>query len=181
MRADASSVSGFLFASKFGPFGSASIAAPLNLLLQHYTRLVVPYSAALLLAIACSAIASMWMDHRSISGTRLRRIRPVLLLHDLLYSGRPVGRRLVQRGHRLPAVRAGVLLLWLPSRLSGRVPALRLLAPALIVGMTLASCSASTGTACGTKPPSTSSAPSGLASWSPGPPASLAPVCGSGS
>ena len=133
-------VSGFLFASKFGPFGSASIAAPLNLLLQRYTRLVVPYSAALLLAIACSAIAGMWMDHRSISEAPGlgQLLAHVLLLHDLLdQDALSAGVWYVAIDFQLFAL--AILLLWLPSRLSGRVPALRLLAPALIVGMTLAS------------------------------------------
>ncbi|HOB46685.1 MAG TPA: acyltransferase [Zoogloea sp.] len=133
-------VSGFLFASKFGPFGSASIAAPLNLLLQRYTRLVVPYSAALLLAIACSAIAGMWMDHRSISEAPSlgQLLAHVLLLHDLLdQDALSAGVWYVAIDFQLFAL--AILLLWLPSRLSGRVPALRLLAPALIVGMTLAS------------------------------------------
>ena len=52
-------VSGFLFATRFTP-ASPALGAPLALLFQRYTRLVVPYSAALLLAIACSAVAGVW-------------------------------------------------------------------------------------------------------------------------
>ena len=54
-------VSGFLFAAKFAPAGLPVRLSPLPVLLQRYTRLVVPYSAALLLAVACSAVASVWM------------------------------------------------------------------------------------------------------------------------
>jgi peptidoglycan/LPS O-acetylase OafA/YrhL len=57
-------VSGFLFAAKFAPAGVPVKLSPLPVLLQRYTRLVVPYSAALLLAVACSAVASVWMEHR---------------------------------------------------------------------------------------------------------------------
>lgn len=126
--------SGFLFAAKFGP-GSV-IAAPLSLLAQRYTRLVVPYSAALLLAIACSAVAGAWMEHRSISDVPDlgQLLAHVLLLHDLLdQEALSAGVWYVAIDFQLFAL--AVLLLWLPTR----VAALRPLAPLLIVGMTLAS------------------------------------------
>lgn len=136
-------VSGFLFATRFNPASSA-LGAPLVLLFQRYTRLVVPYSAALLLAIACSAVAGVWMEHRSISeppdlGQLLAH---VLLLHDLLdQEALSAGVWYVAIDFQLFAV--AVLLLWLPHRLAARFPAqagaLRLLAALLVAGMTLAS------------------------------------------
>lgn len=132
--------SGFLFAAKFGPLGGAAIKTPLNLLFQRYTRLVVPYSAALLLAIACSAVAAVWMDHRSISDPPDlgQLLAHVLLLHDLLdQEALSAGVWYVAIDFQLFAL--AVLLLWLPSRLSGKRPALQALAPLLVIGMTLAS------------------------------------------
>ena len=136
-------VSGFLFATRFNPASSA-LGAPLVLLFQRYTRLVVPYSAALLLAIACSAVAGVWMEHRSISeppdlGQLLAH---VLLLHDLLdQEALSAGVWYVAIDFQLFAL--AVLLLWLPHRLAARFPAqagaLRLLAAQLVAGMTLAS------------------------------------------
>ena len=132
-------VSGFLFATRFTP-ASPALGAPLALLFQRYTRLVVPYSAALLLAIACSAVAGVWMEHRSISeppdlGQLLAH---VLLLHDLLdQDALSAGVWYVAIDFQLFAL--AVLLLWLPSRLSGKRPALQALAPLLVIGMTLAS------------------------------------------
>ena len=136
-------VSGFLFATRFNPASSA-LGAPLALLFQRYTRLVVPYSAALLLAIACSAVAGVWMEHRSISeppdlGQLLAH---VLLLHDLLdQEALSAGVWYVAIDFQLFAL--AVLLLWLPHRLAARFPAqagaLRLLAALLVAGMTLAS------------------------------------------
>ena len=136
-------VSGFLFAARFGP-GSPALDTPLALLFQRYTRLVVPYSAALLLAIACSAVAGVWMEHRSISeppdlGQLLAH---VLLLHDLLdQEALSAGVWYVAIDFQLFAL--AVLLLWLPHRLAARFPAraeaLRAMAVALVAGMTVAS------------------------------------------
>lgn len=136
-------VSGFLFAARFGP-GSPALDTPLALLFQRYTRLVVPYSAALLLAIACSAVAGVWMEHRSISeppdlGQLLAH---VLLLHDLLdQDALSAGVWYVAIDFQLFAL--AVLLLWLPHRLAARIPArpeaLRAMAVALVAGMTVAS------------------------------------------
>ena len=136
-------VSGFLFATRFTP-ASPALGAPLALLFQRYTRLVVPYSAALLLAIACSAVAGVWMEHRSISeppdlGQLLAH---VLLLHDLLdQDALSAGVWYVAIDFQLFAL--AVLLLWLPHRLAARFPAragvLRVGAVLLVAGMTLAS------------------------------------------
>lgn len=133
-------VSGFLFAAKFAPHGVASIKAPLNLLLQRYTRLVVPYSAALLLAVCCSAVAGVWMDHHSLSAAPdlPQLLAHVLLLHDLLdQEALSAGVWYVAIDFQLFAL--AILLLWLPGRFAGHHPWLKAAAPLLIGGMTIAS------------------------------------------
>lgn len=132
--------SGFLFASKFGPFGLPAGVSPLALLQQRYIRLVMPYSAAIFLAVACSAVASVWMDHPSISAAPDlgQLLAHVLLLHDLLdQEALSAGVWYVAIDFQLFAL--ATLLLWLPTRLARHDPRLALLAPALIVLMTLAS------------------------------------------
>ena len=136
-------VSGFLFAARFGP-GSPALDTPLALLFQRYTRLVVPYSAALLLAIACSAVAGVWMDHRSISAPPDlgQLLAHVLLLHDLLdQEALSAGVWYVAIDFQLFAL--ATLLLWLPHRLTVRFPeraeARWAASVALVAGMTLAS------------------------------------------
>jgi len=132
-------VSGFLFAGKFGPSGGQP-TAPLDILIQRYTRLVVPFSAALLLAIGCSALAGLWMEHRSISETPSlgQLLAHVLLLHDLLdQEALSAGVWYVAIDFQLFAL--AILLLWMPKRFAGDHPAGRMLAPALIAGMTFAS------------------------------------------
>lgn len=133
-------VSGFLFASKFAPAGLPTPIVPLYALLQRYTRLVVPYSAALLIAICCSALAGLVMDHHSISSAPdlPRLLAHVLLLHDLLdQEALSAGVWYVAIDFQLFAL--GILLLWLPTQLARRQPALRAAAPLLIGGMTIAS------------------------------------------
>jgi peptidoglycan/LPS O-acetylase OafA/YrhL len=132
-------VSGFLFAAKVAPHGVASIKAPLNLMLQRYTRLVVPYSAALLLAVCCSAVAGVWMDHHSVSGApSLLQLLSHVLLHDLVdQEALSAGVWYVAIDFQLFAL--AILLLWLPSRFAGRHPWVKAVAPLLIGAMTMAS------------------------------------------
>ena len=134
-------VSGFLFAAKFAPAGRVLPIRPLPILIQRYARLVTPYSAALLLAVACSAVAGAWMDHPSVSPAPDlgQFLAHVLLLHDLLdQDALSAGVWYVAIDFQLFAL--AVLLLWLPSRFAGRHSALAgLLPPMLVVLMTLAS------------------------------------------
>ena len=133
-------VSGFLFAAKFAPAGLPVKLSPLPVLLQRYTRLVVPYSAALLLAVACSAVASVWMEHESISAAPDlgQLLAHVLLLHDLLdHEALSAGVWYVAIDFQLFGL--AILLLWLPSRLAERRPALAVVAPLLVALLTLAS------------------------------------------
>lgn len=133
-------VSGFLFASKFAPSGLPGTLSPLTVIQQRYTRLVVPYSAALLLAIVCSAIAGLGMDHHSISAAPSlgQLVAHVLLIHDLAdQEALSAGVWYVAIDFQLFAL--AVLLLWLPSRLAARHPLLKAVAPLLVAAMTLAS------------------------------------------
>ncbi len=77
---------GFLGARALAPDGVLLAERPLRLLARRYVRLVVPFAAALLLAIAMAAIARGWMDHDSIPAPPgwLQFGAHLLLLHDLL-------------------------------------------------------------------------------------------------
>ena len=56
---------GFLSAKKFAPEGISLITDPFHLIKRRYLRLVIPYLAALTLAIGCAALARAWMVHDS--------------------------------------------------------------------------------------------------------------------
>jgi peptidoglycan/LPS O-acetylase OafA/YrhL len=132
-------VSGFLFGAKFLN-GSTSVSAPLQILRQRYIRLVTPYSAALLLAIVCSALARIGMDHHSISDTPSlpQILAHIFLLHDLLgYEALSAGVWYVAIDFQLFAL--AVLLLWLPGQLGARKQPLQYGGVALIGLMTLLS------------------------------------------
>ncbi|MDZ5460007.1 acyltransferase family protein [Azohydromonas lata] len=78
---------GFLAARSLAPQGRLKPqAAPWGLLGDRYARLVLPYAAMLLIAIAASALAGEWMEHDSISNPPrpAQLLAHVLLLHDLL-------------------------------------------------------------------------------------------------
>jgi len=84
---------------------------------RRYLRLVVPYTAALLLAIGCSAVARHLMDHDSISApaTLSQVIAHLLLLQGQLdYEALSAGVWYLAIDFQLYALLA--LLLWLPSR-----------------------------------------------------------------
>ncbi len=79
-------VSGFLAARSLAPGGELLVQRPLAALWRRYQKLVVPYSVAIVLAIAGAAVARHWMHHDSIpAAPHLRQfIAHVLLLHSLL-------------------------------------------------------------------------------------------------
>lgn len=79
-------VAGFLVARKFAPHGVALAIEPMQLITQRYLRLVIPYLAALSLAIGCAALAGEWMTHDSIPDAPSlgQLIAHLLLLQDLL-------------------------------------------------------------------------------------------------
>jgi peptidoglycan/LPS O-acetylase OafA/YrhL len=79
-------IAGFLAVRTLSPEGSALAQAPLPLIGKRYLRLVIPYLAALLLAIAAAAIASQWLDDPAIPAAPNfgQFLAHALLLHSLL-------------------------------------------------------------------------------------------------
>ena len=59
-------IGGFLAAKALAPTGQLLALSPLGLLKKRYLKLVIPYTAAVLLSIACAAIARQLIDHDSI-------------------------------------------------------------------------------------------------------------------
>lgn len=133
-------VSGFLAARAFAPAGISRVEQPLAAIGQRYLRLAVPFMAALVLAMACSALARIWMPHDSIPGSPSA---PQLAAHALLSNGLlrqeslSAGVWYVGIDFQLFSVMA--LVLWLSRRASRNRPAWGWLGAAAIGGLTLAS------------------------------------------
>ncbi|WP_228487967.1 acyltransferase family protein [Rhodocyclus gracilis] len=79
-------VGGFLAARSLAPEGRLRTATPLALLSRRYLKLVIPYLAAIGIAIVCAAVARSWMDHDSIpdAPTAAQFAAHALLLHGVL-------------------------------------------------------------------------------------------------
>jgi peptidoglycan/LPS O-acetylase OafA/YrhL len=79
-------VGGYLAARSLAPSGQLSVAHPLRTLWRRYQKLVVPYAAALVLAIAGAALARGLMTHDSIPAppTLPQFFAHLLLLHNVL-------------------------------------------------------------------------------------------------
>jgi len=79
-------VGGFLAARSLAPEGRLRTSTPLTLISRRYLKLVIPYLAAIGIAIVCAAIARGLMDHESIpdAPTPLQFAAHALLLHGIL-------------------------------------------------------------------------------------------------
>lgn len=79
-------ISGFLAARSLAPDGYLTVANPVLTVWRRYQKLVVPFSAAILVAIAGAAIARTWMQHDSIPAAPhlAQFVAHVLLLHNIL-------------------------------------------------------------------------------------------------
>lgn len=79
-------IGGFLAAKSLAPDGRLRTSAPLQLLSRRYLKLVIPFLAAIGVAIVCSAIARAWMEHDSIpdAPSALQFAAHALLLHGVL-------------------------------------------------------------------------------------------------
>lgn len=79
-------IAGFLSAKKLAPSGISLVTEPVHVIKQCYGRLIIPYLAALTLAIGCAALARAWISHDSIPDTPnfFQLVAHILLLHDLL-------------------------------------------------------------------------------------------------
>jgi len=125
-------IAGFLAARGLSAKGEALSVSPFPLIWKRYLRLVVPYLAAIGLAIAAAAIANQWMDDEAIPARATFRqwLAHAVLLHGLLgIDALSAGVWYIAIDFQLFALMA--ILLW-----SGRI---RLLAPALVIAVTTAS------------------------------------------
>jgi len=79
-------IAGFLAVRALSPDGQALTQSPWPLLGKRYRRLVIPYFAALALAIAAAAVADIWLDDEAIPAppTLAQLLAHLLLLHSLL-------------------------------------------------------------------------------------------------
>ena len=119
-------IGGFLAARALSGNGQALAGSPLALIWKRYLRLVIPYLAAIGLAIAGAAIADHWMNDEAIPNraTLAQWLAHVFLLQSLLgYDSLSAGVWYIAIDFQLFALMA--LLLWL-----GR---LRYVAPALVL------------------------------------------------
>jgi peptidoglycan/LPS O-acetylase OafA/YrhL len=133
-------VAGFLFAGKHAPDGVLLVPHPLQAIKRRYFRLVVPYLAALILAIACAAVARNWMVHASIPVTDgpFQLLAHALLLQDLLdQEVLSAGVWYVAIDFQLFVI--AVIMLWLSRQIQHRYPNLKAGGRFLITGLTLAS------------------------------------------
>lgn len=79
-------IGGFLAAKALAPDGQLLTTNPFGLLKKRYFKLVIPYLAAILLSLLCSAIARNLIDHDSIPGAPSlpQMLAHVALLQSLL-------------------------------------------------------------------------------------------------
>lgn len=79
-------ISGFLAARSLAPGGYLTVASPMATLWRRYQKLVVPFTVAILVAIAGAAIARTWMTHDSIPAAPhlMQVVAHLLLLHNIL-------------------------------------------------------------------------------------------------
>ncbi|MBS1144280.1 MAG: Acyltransferase 3 [Proteobacteria bacterium] len=125
-------IAGFLAARGLSAEGQALGASPLPLIWKRYLRLAIPYLAAIGLAIMAAAIADQWLDDEAIPAraTLSQWLAHAFLLHNVLgFDALSAGVWYIAIDFQLFALMA--ILLW-----SGRR---RLVAPAFVLGMALAS------------------------------------------
>jgi len=79
-------ISGFLSARALAPDGVARFGSPWRLIRSRYVKIVLPYLAALLVAVACNELARLWMTHDTIGAPPglWQFVTHALLLHSLL-------------------------------------------------------------------------------------------------
>jgi len=80
-------VAGFLAARQLAPAGRLALAgSSAAAVLDRYLRLVLPYAAALVITLGCTAFARRWLDHHSLPdpADAWQLVVHLLLLQDLL-------------------------------------------------------------------------------------------------
>ncbi len=135
---------GYLAASSLAPGSNIWSHSPVSMMLRRYRRLVLPCLAALLLAVACAALARQWMvaEFIPVSPTLGQALSHVFLLQGLLnQDALSAGIWYVAIDFQLFVLMT--LLLWLSHRnhrTAGNTPRLAPgLAQTLVLGMMLAS------------------------------------------
>lgn len=124
-------IGGFLAAKSLSPQALSGPANPLKTILRRYIKLAPPFFVAILLAVAASWLAGLWMTHDAISappsGGQL--LAHAFLLHDVLgYDALSAGAWYVAIDLQLYAMFS--VLLWACSRASAQ-PMAAYLIPAL--------------------------------------------------
>ncbi len=133
-------IGGFLAARSLAPGGTLLATQPLLLLQKRYLKLVIPYLAAVLIAVACAAIARALMTHDSVPGwpTLSQIVAHALLLQSILgYEGLSAGVWYVAIDFQLFALLVG--LLWLARGLGRGGATVPLVGALLVVLLALAS------------------------------------------
>jgi len=79
-------IGGFLAVRGMSPTGQGHATSPLPLIWKRYLRLVVPYLAAIVLAVAAAAFVDQWIDHDAIPDrpTVTQMLAHVFLLQGVL-------------------------------------------------------------------------------------------------
>jgi peptidoglycan/LPS O-acetylase OafA/YrhL len=132
-------IGGFLAAKSLSPSGTATLSDPWGRVARRYAKLMPPFLVAMMVAIAASAMARMWMNHDSISApaTMPQLAAHALLLHSVLgYESLSAGAWYVAIDFQLFAVMT--FLLWFSGRYSAHRP-LPWLMPAVITVCVIAS------------------------------------------
>ena len=125
-------IAGFLAARGLSAHGQALAVSPLPLIWKRYLRLVIPYLAAIGLAIAAAAIADQWLDDEAIPAraTFKQWLAHAVLLHGILgFDALSAGVWYIAIDFQLFALMA--VLLWAGRR--------NVIAPALVLATALAS------------------------------------------
>ncbi len=133
-------LAGFLFAGKYAPDGILIVANPIQEIKRRYFRLILPYFAALILAIGCAAFARAWMSHASIPSQvgLAQLLAHAFLLQDLLdQEALSAGLWYVAIDFQLFAL--AVILLWISRQVQRWSPNPRAAGLILVMGFTLAS------------------------------------------
>lgn len=133
-------VGGFLAARGLAPQGELLSPHPLSLIAKRYLRLVLPFGAALVVAVVGAALARSCMDHDSIPGapTAGQCLAHVLLLQNILdVDALSAGVWYVAIDFQLFALL--VLVLWATRRVWGRGALGAALGRMAVLGLALAS------------------------------------------
>jgi peptidoglycan/LPS O-acetylase OafA/YrhL len=114
-------IGGFLAAKSLSPQALSGPANPLKTILRRYTKLAPPFFVAILLAVAASWLAGLWMTHDAISAppSGAQLLAHAFLLHDVLdYDALSAGAWYVAIDLQLYAMFS--ILLWACSRASAQ-------------------------------------------------------------